>query len=204
MGFTPLEILKNFLMIKILMKKVYYIGRTENNKKLLTGFTLIELMVSILIIALISGLFMVNYHNTNKRSELNVEKQKLASNIRLAQNYSLGSKTYDGITTPSGGWGVHFALADPTHYIIFADKNLPNGNQIYEAGEAVETKTLPAGVTINFLSPANAVDIIFFPPDPVTYVNTSPTTGAQITIKENINNSTAVVTVNSFGLIDTE
>ncbi len=172
--------------------------------KNLKGFTLIELLVSIFIIAAMSGFFMVNYHNTNKRSELGIVKQKLASDIRLAQNYSLGSKVYDGTNTPAGGWGVHFSLSDPAHYIIFADKNSPNGNQTYDAGEAVETKTLPAGVTINSLSPANTVDIVFFPPDPVTYVNGSPTTSAQITIRENITNSTAVITVNSFGLVDVE
>jgi len=168
------------------------------------GFTLIELLVSISIIALISGVFMVNYHNTNKRSELKVTVQKLASDIRLAQNYSLGSKTYDGVNTSKGGWGIHFSLSSPSNYIIFADKNAPNGNQAYDAGEAIETKTLPAGVTISSLSPANTVDIVFFPPDPATYVNGSDTIGGQITLKENINNSTAAVTVNFFGLIDTE
>jgi len=180
---------------------------SQSFKTILTrqsGFTLAELSVSIFIIALIGGIFLVNFHNTNKRSEINVVKQKLASDIRLAQNYSLGSKTYDGVTIPSGGWGVHFDLADPTHYIIFADKNLPNGNQTYDTGEAMETKTLPAGITISALSPANKVDIVFFPPDPVTYVNTSPATGSQITLTENINNSMAVITVNSFGLIDTQ
>lgn len=147
---------------------------------------------------------MVSYHNTNKRSELGVIKQKLASDIRLAQNYSLGSKTYDGINISSGGWGVHFSLADPTHYIIFADKDAPNGNQAYDAGEAIETKTLPVGVTINSLSPANVVDIVFFPPDPVTYINGLSNTTAEIILRENVNSSTATVSVNFFGLIDTD
>jgi len=170
-----------------------------------SGFTLIELLISIFIIGLISGVFMVNYHNTNKRSELNVEKQKLVSSIRLAQNYSLGSKAYDDDgNTPRGGWGLHFSLSDPTRYIIFADKDAPNGNQSYDDGEAIEIKTLPAGVTIDSLSPANTVDIVFFPPDPITYINGLYDASAQITLKENINNSTAIVTVNSFGLIDTE
>ncbi|MBI2459339.1 MAG: prepilin-type N-terminal cleavage/methylation domain-containing protein [Parcubacteria group bacterium] len=168
------------------------------------GFTLIELLVSIFIVALLGGFFMVNYHDTNKRSELGMVKQKLASDIRLAQNYSLGAKTYDGLNTPGGGWGVHFDLADPTHYIIFADQEDPNGNQVYEDTEKIETKTLPVGITLDSLSPANTVDIVFFPPDPVTYVNSSAVTNAQITLRENINNSTAVITVNSFGLIDTD
>lgn len=165
------------------------------------------MLASISIIAAMSGLFIVNYHDANKRSELGAVKQKLASDIRLAQNYSLGSKTYDGLNTPKGGWGVHFSLADPSRYVIFADKaeaGFPDGNRAYDALEAAETKTLPAGVTIDSLSPAGAVDIVFFPPDPITYVNGNINTNAKITLKENINNSTAAVSVNFFGLIDTE
>lgn len=174
------------------------------NKKInIQGFTLIELLVSVFIIAMMSGLFMVNYHNTNKRSELGMIKQKLASDIRLAQNYSLGSKTYDGLNAPSGGWGVHFKINNPSEYIIFADKN---NNQSYSTNEAIETKALPAGITIDSLSPiqGQALDIVFLPPDPVTYINNSTITNAQIILRENINNSTAAISVNSFGLIDTD
>ncbi len=165
------------------------------------GFTLEELLVSMFIIATMSTLFMVNYHNTNKRSELGVTKQKLASDIRLAQNYSLGSKTYDGANTPTGGWGVHFSMADLNRYIIFADKD---GNHAYDLGEAAETKNLPVGITIDYLDPANMVDIIFLPPDPVTYINGANNINAVITLRENINNSTSTVSVNFFGLIDTD
>ena len=176
--------------------------KRDKNKRLSSGsgFTLIELLVSVLIIGLISTIFMVNYHNTNKRSELKVATQKLASDIRLAQNYSLGSKTYDGVITPSGGWGVYFSLSSPSSYIIFADKN---GDHLYNAGEVIETKTLPAGVTISALSPANPAAIVFFPPDPVTYINNDLNNKtAQIELIESINNSRAAVTVNFFGLID--
>ena len=83
--------------------------------KNLTGFTLIELLVSIFIIAIMSSIFLVNYHATNKRSELGMVKQKLASDIRLAQNYSLSDKEYESGKTPKGGWGGHFGLADPIH-----------------------------------------------------------------------------------------
>lgn len=177
-----------------------------NKKTNIYGFTYIELIVSVFIIALMTGLFMVNYNNTNKRSQLGMIKQKLVSDIRLAQNYSLGSKTYNGLDTPSGGWGVHFKIDNPSEYIIFADKI---NNQVYNPPEAMETKILPAGITIDSLYTSsqgnvNTIDIVFFPPDPVTYVNNSTITNAQITLRENINNSTAVITVNSFGLIDAD
>lgn len=183
----------------------------RKSRKNLYGFTLIELLVSIFIIALISGIFMVNYHNINKRSELKMAAQKLASDIRLAQNYSLGSKTYNGINTPPGGWGVHLALAGPSNYIIFADQaetDFPNGDKTYDDGEAMEIKTLPAGATIDSIeiggTPNPLADIVFFPPDPQTYINGSGANSARIILKENLNNSTAAVTVNFFGLIDTE
>lgn len=150
---------------------------------------------------------MANYHGTNKRSELGIIKQKLVSDIRLAQNYSLGSKEYETDETPDGGWGVHFSLVDPNHYIIFADKDGDfRYNNDSDKDKAIEIKTLPAGVTINSFSPVqgNALDIVFYPPDPITYVNGNINTNAQITIKENINNSTAIVLVNFFGLIDTD
>lgn len=172
------------------------------------GFTLIELSIGIFIVVMMTGLFIVNYHGVNKRSELGVIKQKLASDIRLAQNYSLGSKTYDGVNTPGGGWGVHFSLSDPAHYIIFADKNAPDGNRIYDTGEAVLTRALPAGISINSLarssSLADPLDIVFFPPDPAVYINGLDNATAQIILKENANNSTATVFVNFFGLIDTD
>lgn len=178
------------------------LAKRKNAKKNIAGFTLIELSVSIFIIAAMSGLFIVNYHNANKRSELDMARQKLASDIRLAQNYSLGSKTYDGVSTPSGGWGAHFDISDPSHYVIFADKNAPNGNKTYDAGEEAEIKSLPAGVTISSLLPANNVDIVFFPPDPTTYINGLDRSTARIILKESVNNSTADVSVNFFGLID--
>lgn len=169
------------------------------------GFTLGELLVSIFIIAMMSSLFLVNYHGTNKRSELGIVKQKVASDIRLAQNYSLGSKTYDGVNVPSGGWGIRFAISSPSNYIIFADKN---ENKFYDQGEAVETKTLPAGITVSYLDGWDFYDIVYLPPDPIGYINgygyydDTASHRAHITLKENINNTEAIIFVGHLGLID--
>lgn len=167
-----------------------------------------EMLVSIAIIMAMSSLFFVNYKNTNKRSELNVTKQKLASDIRLAQNYSLGSKTYDGSNAPAGGWGVHFSMSDPARYILFADQD---GDKLYNNDDDRDKDkkiiALPGGVTIDSLSPlspAAALDIIFLPPDPTVYVNGLNNVSAEIILRENINNSTGSTTVNFFGLIDTD
>lgn len=167
------------------------------------GFTLFELLVGIFIIMSMSTLFLVNYQSANKRSDLNLTKQRLASDLRLAQNYSLGAKAYNGASVPAGGWGVHFDLSEPGQYLIFADID---GDKAYNAAAdgAVEIKTLPGGITLGSLSPGNAVDIVFLPPDPVTFINGATAAEALITLKENVNNSTGEVLVNFFGLIDTD
>lgn len=173
------------------------------------GFTLIELIVSISIIAMMSGLFLTNYHSTNKTSELRMTAQKLASDLRLAQNYSLGSKEYGG-NMPAGGWGVHLdRVVSPNSYIIFADND---GNMQYDSGEGDVDKggmvvALPAGVSIqeiNIGSPIDFVDITFLPPDPMTNIWDGASTNNLISIvlTENSTNTTKAVEVNFFGLIE--
>lgn len=174
----------------------------------LGGFTIVELLVSIFIVVLITGLFMVNYHSAEKRLKLNVVKQKLASDIRVAQNNSLGEKTYASNAVTKGGWGVHFDLSNPTSYLIFTDQDVPNGNRAYDNGEAVEIKNLPSEIFIDSLkvneAPVDSLNITFLPPDPITFINAQTYSRARITLKESVNNSTASVTVNFFGLIDVE
>lgn len=199
-------------MIKVLIKKDCCSGRLGNNKKFQMGFTLIELMVSVSISALMSGIFLANYHSTNKLSELNMAAQKLASDIRLAQNYSLGSAEY-GENIPAGGWGVHFDRASsPNSYIIFADDN---GDKQYNSGESDSDKggqvvSLPVGVSIKEINagsppPIDAIDITFLPPDLTTNIRDSSNgyyNSVSIVLLGESGNLTKTVEVNFFGLIE--
>ncbi len=168
------------------------------------GFTLAELIVSIFIIAFISGIFLVNYHSTNQRSNLVITAQKVISDIKLTESYCLGSKEYNS-AMPSGGWGIYFSIANPASYIIFADEN---ENKQYDIGEADSAKggktmNLPAGISLDNINigDGSRADIVFLPPDPTIYIN-----GAGIAVrlrfKENISDSTKTIEVNSFGLAE--
>lgn len=177
--------------------------------KNLAGFTLIELMVSISIIAIMSGLFLTNYRSTSRTSGLKMTAQKLASDLRLAQNYSLGSKEYKG-EMPVGGWGVHFnRVSSPNSYIIFADSN---GNMHYDNGESdIDqgglTISMPTGISIKEISAGSSIDLVditFLPPDPTTNIWDGVNTHnlVDIALSEENSSSVKTVEVNFFGLVE--
>ena len=178
----------------------------KNNKK---AFTLVELLVTSGIVAIVASMFFVNYHSTNKRSELIMAIQNLASDLRQAQSNSLGLFLYDS-SSPSGGWGVHMNINDSaTSYKLFADND---GDYSYDSGESNtifggKNVNLPDGVIIDSInngSSVNLVDITFYPPDPDTYIYSSSATSTSVTItlKETVSETTKAVTVNFTGLVD--
>lgn len=174
------------------------------------GFTLIELIVSISIIGLVTGLFLANYSSANRRTDLTMTAQKMVADIHLAQNYALGLARYGTSSStyvPAGGWGVRFDLntLGNNQYVIFADKD---GNKKYDSGEAIEgfgaqATYLPTNISIYSLSvsPAN---ITFLPPDPITtiYNGVASSTSVDIVLRDAKTNSIKTVRVNFLGLVE--
>lgn len=162
------------------------------------GFTLIELLTSITIIGIISSIFLVNYRSSEERSKLGMTIQKVATDIRLAQTYALGSNEFNG-SFPVGGWGVHFDISVPGSYVVFADQN---GDRIYDAAEKLKEEKLSTGIILDSLTiPGSVVDIIFLPPDPVTYINGAESSEVTVYFSDK-NNYKKGVKVNFLGLID--
>jgi prepilin-type N-terminal cleavage/methylation domain-containing protein len=180
-----------------------------NNK----GFTLIEILVSLSVIAILTVIFLANYRGGRQGVDLNLVAQKVASDIRTAQNNSLGSVLYGG-SLPAGGWGVHFDTADKS-YLLFADVN---NNKVYDDNEALPTSgglnfAFPADLTISditgdSLSGNNShakLDVTFLPPNPTTRIywdQTASSGYAVITLKHKADYKTADVVINILGLID--
>ncbi len=178
-----------------------------------SGFTLIELIVSVGIISMVTGIFLANYSSANRRTDLTMTAQKLVSDIRMAQNYALGLARYgnSGSTNvPPGGWGIHFDLQNygNNQYVIFADDD---GNTIYGSGEAdithgAQVSSLPANISIYSLSTGNSADITFLPPDPITTITNISTmaTSSQVDIVLRDLRTSAIKTVriNFLGLVE--
>ncbi|MBU4375575.1 prepilin-type N-terminal cleavage/methylation domain-containing protein [Patescibacteria group bacterium] len=162
------------------------------------GFTIIELLASTFIVALISGIFLANYRAGDRQASLAGAAQKMASDIRLVQNYALGLREFQGVF-PAGGWGVHFEAGN-SGYIIFADNDIAEYD--YDAGEEYAAVSLPDNVTIDSIDVGAFLDIVFLPPDPVTYMNSASNISAQIILKDNQTGSTKTIQVNFLGLVD--
>ncbi|MFA5248011.1 MAG: prepilin-type N-terminal cleavage/methylation domain-containing protein [Patescibacteria group bacterium] len=179
------------------------------------GFTMIELLVSVSIIAFLMSIFITNYRGGSRQLELSLAAQKMASDIRLAQSKGLGSAEYNN-SVPAGGWGVYFDRSvNDKRYLVFADLN---NNKIYDAGEAItgyggSTVDLPINISISDLkfnvSTTNRLNITFVPPDPTTNIYSSSfspatTTFGSIVLRESTDNSISTIKVNSFGLIEVQ
>jgi prepilin-type N-terminal cleavage/methylation domain-containing protein len=175
------------------------------------GFTVIELVVSVAIISMVTAIFLVNYRSVNRRSDLTMISQKLVTDIRIAQNYSLGLARYGLSGTsniPSGGWGVYFDLQNygNNKYIIFADDN---ANGVYDIGEAnvnygAATMDLPDNIIIQSLSVGYRANVTFLPPDPVTTIKSEVSDHPQldITIKDLRSNNIKTIRINYLGLVE--
>lgn len=175
------------------------------------GFSMIELIVTISVITLVTGIFIANYKSTNRRTDLVMTVQKLVADIRLAQNYSLGLARYGSSAStnvPIGGWGVHFDLSNygNNRYVIFADDD---GNGLYSASEAdvslgAKIINLSENIRIKELSIGNRVDITFLPPDPVTNITDgfSEFDNLIITLEDVYTGDTKSAKINFLGLVE--
>ncbi len=88
-------------------------ARLETTK----GFTIIELLVTSLIIALVTGLILANNSSFNNSVLFSNQAYQVALDIRQMQVFSLGERL-DG-TSPRDEFGVYFDVTSPTNYVLF-------------------------------------------------------------------------------------
>ena len=175
--------------------------KTKNN----FGFTVIELIVSAGIIALVSVLVIVNLRGTNQKSSLDNEADRISSIIRTAHINSIIGLTVNG-TRPLGGFGIHLIECETNcTYFLFADDN---GNYEYD-GDPPDVliqafNMLDDNVYIDNLSSGNNLDITFTPPEGEIYIDASHDDDEAVIILRFTDTSyTRQITINRFtGRID--
>lgn len=180
-------------------------------KKNGSGFTLIELLVSIFIIIILFLMALANYRTGQQQLTLERAANKLAQDIRRAQEMAMAAEKCKG-QIPKGGYGVYLRKvpeADKKSYVLFCDiGNFPNGR--YDPGsENVETIFFEGGVEIKEFT-GNHLNVIFIPPDPTVFFkdgNGLPLADATVAITICLSNNearTKIITVNKAGLIDVQ
>ena len=109
-----------------------------------TGFSIIELMVTLSIVVLATGLVMVRYASFNSTTLLNSLAYQIAFDIRETQSLAVSVRgqadSGDIISGNPGGfreeYGMYFETHSPNQYILFQD----NGDAeppVYDEGEEV-------------------------------------------------------------------
>ncbi len=194
------------------MKKLFKISR---------GFTLIELMVSVGIFVLITGLVMAKYGNFNNGILLTNLAYDVALTIRTAQSYGLnvqskGTTNLNYSDNFDGVFGVHFDT-NSSSFILFADSVIgPNGNGRYDSGEALSTTNIKGGSKVSYICAGNTancrervkLDITFKRPEPVAKITGTSSgnaieqnnTYAEVHVSSR-DGVTKVITISSIGQI---
>jgi len=184
-----------------------------SSKKQKSGYTLVELIVVLFIISLILSIFLVDYKKGGRELSLQRAVQKLAQDIRKAQEYALASKEIGpsgSEMVPEGGYGIHLEESETNSYIFFADCD---NNQSYTPGnsvcgfspnnfpEKIKEIKLESGVEIKNISPLSNLDITFVPPDPTIHISGGDTAVITITLTSDPTKTKTII-INKAGLIE--
>ena len=180
------------------------------------GFTLLETLVVISIIILLTTIALPSYKSGQRQLALSRAANKMAHEIRGAQEMAMSAKKHEG-SVPLGGYGIYFYKSGTNYDVyLYADSD---GDETYDSGEEVraiynesleiylESEVKIKEVKINSSQP-DETSINFRPPDPFIKIKDGGGVDHQeaiITLALKADESkTKVVTVNKAGLIDVE
>lgn len=139
------------------------------------GFTLIEVLLSVAIIAILSGLSLPVYETFARRNDLDVAAQSTVETIRKAETFARGVN-YDSV------WGVYFTSASTT---FFKGATYATRDTSFD-----EVVTLPGSITQSGLT-----EITF------TKVNAIPSVTGTLTMTSSTN-SVRTIVINGEGSLE--
>lgn len=175
------------------------------------GFTILELLVNVGIMAVLGTLFFINFRSSSTNATARHQQSSIiVADIRRVQTMTTAGSQYQG--TIVCGFGIHYVTSRA--YLIYAKKvpTFPTAcaalsTRNYESTDyTVELKPLVNSGLSNSWFP----DIYFEPPDPKTYINNVRSLSPVINVNINIlktgsvcNPSTCTtITISTSGKID--
>jgi prepilin-type N-terminal cleavage/methylation domain-containing protein len=188
-----------------------------------SGFTLIEMLVSMGIFAIITGLVIANFRGGKQGDELRIAAQLIGSEVRRTQTMAVGAEVVPwcvggsnaGAVCLSGdsqcpggecirdvprGYGLRLSSSGPdtAKVIGFADIN---GDGVFQPEEETrrDNIALSPSITVSSLSPSSSgsLDIVFTPPRPtVSFNGNAADPLATVTVTHSATSQTRTVTIN--------
>lgn len=139
------------------------------------GFTLIEMLLSVSIIAMLAGLSLPVYLGLVTRNDLAIVTESTANALRRAQTYSRGVRE-------DSQWGV---AVQPTQIVLFKGASFATRDAAFDEPTLLPGQTTTSGIT------------------EVTFAKDTawPNTTGSIAITSDAINETRTVTVNAKGMV---
>jgi prepilin-type N-terminal cleavage/methylation domain-containing protein len=140
-----------------------------------TGFTLLEVLLSVAIISMLVGISLPVYESFVRRNDLDLTAQSITAMLRRAETYA---RAVNG----DAAWSVEIQASTVTLFqgTIFASRNTA-----YD-----ETLSIPASIT-----PSGLSEVQF------SKLSATPNATGSITLSSNTN-TTRTVTINAKGMVD--
>ncbi len=113
-----------------------------------TGYTLIEIMASVMIMTVMMGIAIISFRGVTNTDRLKTDLVRVAGIIREARTRAFNGVIPKGATSyPTGGYGVY--MNETTKQIVlFADNDDDN---YYDTDEAIEMTYLNSKLTFKFI-----------------------------------------------------
>jgi len=146
-----------------------------NQGRRAAGFTLLEVLLSVIILSMIAAIALPVYESSVRRSDLDNTTTIVAALIRRAENYA---QTMSG----DSGWSVEFQSSTVT---LFKGASFAGRTTSYD-----EAYTVPGSVTVSGLS-----EVQF------TQQTATPNTTGSVTLTSTTND-TRTISINAKGTVD--
>lgn len=135
------------------------------------GFTLIETLVVIAILALLMVLVVVNFRVSERSSAVSLSAESLAGSIREMQNYAMAQRRLnaeDGNpgTIPANGYGIQI-LSGGAHWLLFGNVD-PSPFCESSAGDVEIRREALSSTDVwlgKIIPSTELLSVIFLPPD---------------------------------------
>lgn len=139
------------------------------------GFTLLEVLLSVAIISVITGLSLPVLTSFNNRNDLDITTQRVVSQFRRAQTYSRG-------VNGDSQWGVHIQAGSA---ILYKGATYAGRDTAYD-----EETIIPATFSITGIS-----DVVY------SKLAGAPSQTGSITLTNTISNEARTITINAKGMV---